>query len=48
MIGEAAGLLGNPIVSTLVGFIPDIVDWIDNEAYAKVDLSVKDGDAVEQ
>ena len=21
-----------------------IVDWIDNEAYAKVDLSVKDGD----
>lgn len=25
-----------------------IVDWIDNEAYAKVDLSVKDGDAVEQ
>ncbi len=25
-----------------------IVDWIDSEAYAKVDLSVKDGDAVEQ
>ena len=25
-----------------------IVDWIDNEAYAKVDLSEKAGDAVEQ
>ena len=25
-----------------------IVDWIDNEAYAKVDLSEKAGDVVEQ
>ncbi|MBE6874154.1 MAG: hypothetical protein E7493_09640 [Ruminococcus albus] len=25
-----------------------IVEWIDNEAYAKVDLSEKAGDAVEQ
>ncbi len=33
MIGEAAGLLGNPIVSTLVGFIPDIVDWIGKARY---------------